>query len=59
MFYVSEHHGLVMVENGVVSFVPTAEANVEYQKYLAWVTEGNTAEPWNDTPTEITPPPGG
>ena len=25
-------------------FIPIAEDNMDYQKYLAWVAEGNTAE---------------
>ena len=26
-------------------FIPFAEANTDYQEYLMWVAEGNTADP--------------
>lgn len=26
--------------------IPMDEANPDYREYLAWVEEGNTAEPW-------------
>lgn len=28
--------------------IPIAEGNTDYQEYLEWVAEGNTAEPANE-----------
>ncbi len=33
-----------ILDDGTVSSIPKNEANVDYQEYLKWVAEGNTAE---------------
>ena len=33
-----------ILDDGTVSCIPMNEANTDYQEYLAWVAEGNTAE---------------
>ena len=38
-------------EGDIISSIPFDEANTDYQEYLAWVSEGNTAEATDDTLT--------
>tara|TARA_B100000282_G_scaffold98380_1_gene69286 strand:- start:66 stop:233 length:168 start_codon:yes stop_codon:yes gene_type:complete len=33
-----------ILDDGTVSCIPASESNTDYQEYLAWVAEGNTAE---------------
>jgi len=40
--YTNENADLVMRSDGVI--IPFAEANTDYQEYLAWLAEGNTPE---------------
>lgn len=37
---------LVILGDGVITSIPYDSANTDYQQYLAWVAEGNTAEEW-------------
>lgn len=36
-------------DNLIRSFTDQDPANSDYQKYLAWVDEGNTAEEWDNS----------
>ena len=36
---------IVLIESNL--FIPADPANSDYQQYLAWVAEGNTAEKWS------------
>jgi hypothetical protein len=35
---------LVNIKTATDDFIPINEANTDYQEYLEWVAEGNTAE---------------
>lgn len=35
------------VLDNAVLWIPCSETNTDYQAYLAWVAEGNTAEEWS------------
>ena len=41
---ISQNHLIVRESDG--AYIPTDPANSDYQQYLAWVAEGNTAEEW-------------
>ena len=38
----NDSKGILRIADG--AFIPFAEANTDYQEYLEWVAEGNTAE---------------
>lgn len=45
-FYTSDNHGLIMVIDEVISFIPFDPANSDYQDYLGFLAEGNILESW-------------
>lgn len=41
---------IIRDEDGVQSFIPADPDNVDYQAYLAWCEEGNTAKAYTPPP---------
>jgi hypothetical protein len=39
-------HIVLKIENDIVSSIPDDPSNIDYEKYLAWIEEGNEAEEW-------------
>ena len=44
----NEHSMQTVLRTDEDLFIPFDEANTDYQAYLAWVAEGNTAEEWSN-----------
>jgi len=48
-YYIQNEHGSVGIVGENIS-IPADEANTDYQAYLAWLSEGNTPNPYIPPP---------
>ena len=46
-YYQLTRHDAVHIIRADGAFIPESNANTDYQQYLEWVAEGNTAEEWD------------
>jgi len=44
---------IVWKHDGLFSFIPFDINNIDYQKYVAWVGEGNTAPVWEPSEHDL------
>ena len=52
MYQIAKNLGTeIIIRVSDSAWIPTDPANSDYQQYLAWVAEGNTAEEWSPDAT--------
>ena len=44
-FYSGQLDHIQRNKNGIITDIPMVEGNRDYDEYLVWVAEGNTADP--------------
>jgi len=51
MYQLAEPSGVIRLSDN--AWIPFASDNIDYQEYLAWVDEGNTADPAPEPPAPV------